>query len=67
MVQPVPDVPFEIGQRVRRRGAPEDAPAGLVAGLVFVEPHEALVRWRDAPATFELVDALVDVEARQLT
>ena len=39
----------------------------LVAGLVFVEPCVALVRWRNARATFEPVDALVDVEAPLLT
>ncbi len=64
---PQPDVPVEIGQQVRRRNAPEGAPSGLVAGLVFVEPRVALVRWRNAPATFEPVDALVDVEAPLLT
>jgi hypothetical protein len=62
-----PDVPVELGRRVRRRGAPDDAPSGLVAGLVFVEPRVALVRWRNARATFEPVDALVDVEAPLLT
>jgi len=62
-----PDAPVEIGQRVRRRGAPEGAPSGLVAGLVFVEPPVALVRWRNAPATFEPIDALIDVETPLLT
>ena len=63
MARPVPDVPLEIGQHVRRRGAPLGAPSGLVAGLVFVEPCVALVRWHEAPATFEPIDALIDVEA----
>ena len=61
MARRVRNVPLEIGQLVRRRDTPIGAPSGLVAGLVFVEPCMALVRWRDWPATFELIDALVDV------
>ena len=63
MAARVLDVPLEIGQHVRRRGAPVGAPSGVVAGLVFIEPCVALVRWSAAPATFEPIDALVDVEA----
>jgi hypothetical protein len=57
-----PSQPLRIGQLVRRRADPEDAPGvGLVGGLIFGDPGLAIVRWRGVPSTFEREDALEEV------
>jgi hypothetical protein len=53
--------PFEISYPVRRRADPPDAPLGFIVGVVFVNPHLALVRWPEAEPSFEPLNTLVAV------
>ena len=51
----------QLGQLVRRRDRSRGAEWGIVVGVVFTLPLQALVRWPgDKYVTFELVDGLID-------
>jgi hypothetical protein len=52
---------LQLGQLVRRRTEPSDGRVGFVAGVVFVAPTLALVRWPGAGSSFEPEDSLVEV------
>jgi hypothetical protein len=57
-----PLIHVELGQLVRRRTDPVDTPmVGRVCGLVFGDRDLALVRWQNAPSTFEPEDTLVEI------
>ena len=53
------------GLAVRRR---DDQPErfGHIVGIIFSVPAMALVRWRNEVATFEPLDALVEIVQRLL-
>ena len=53
---------LELGQLVRRADDPSGA-TGYVVAVMLTPPYEALVRWDGVEASFEPLDALVDVTA----
>jgi hypothetical protein len=62
MATAAPRIPLQLGQLVRRRFDPVDSPlVGIVGGLVFGNPDQAIVRWEGAPWTFEPEATLVEV------
>jgi hypothetical protein len=66
-MEPRPSAPSFLypGQPVRRRDDPPDR-LGHIVGIIFAAPSLALVRWRDEAATFEPLEALVEVVQRLL-
>jgi hypothetical protein len=49
-----------LGQPVRLATDPSGRPGHVVA-VMLTPPHEALVRWRGAEATFEALDDLIEL------